>query len=349
MNRISRRSVLKGTAALAASAGLAPLVGGSALAQARPFTWASTGGTWGETLGRVFVEPFATARGLETVHSAQLESVAMSKILASCGEPPFEVTNGPQADMDLLNDATCLLPYDPSIVTSLGDIYPTAVQGDFYAAINILLFGMTWNTTEATKPTSFMDLLQEKYRGRIGIPAFGWYGMPWLHALNRELGGTESDVSPGIAAVAEMVQKGDAIIIENADHGTRVMESGEVVIMPYWNGRTARLQDAGVPAAFELVPGTVAVGTGFSITKGTAHAEAAQHFVQMTLEPERQVEFSMWSKYPPANSKAVLPPELEGIKIEPSALETAAQLDWKVVNDTRSANLERWNKEVLNL
>ena len=63
-----------------------------------------------------------------------------------------------------------------------------------------------------------------------------------------------------------------AVVVENADHGTRLMESGEVTVMPYWNGRTARLQEAKIPAAFEIVPGTVLVGSGFSIiaTRGTA-------------------------------------------------------------------------------
>ncbi|MCB2080557.1 MAG: extracellular solute-binding protein [Novosphingobium sp.] len=349
MTTISRRSVLKGAGAGVAAAALTGIVPKAATTQARPFTWAATGGTWGDTLNKVFIEPFAKANGLEVVHSAQLESVALSKALASCGNPPFEVTNGPQADMDLLNDSGCVEAYDPSIVTSLGDIYPEAKQGDFYAALNILLFGMTWNTKEATKPTSYSDLLLDKYKNKVAIPAYGWYGMPWLHALNKELGGTEDDITPGIEAAAEMVKKNGAILIENADHGTRVMESGEVVIMPYWNGRTARLQEAGVSAAFELVPGTVSVGTGYSILKGSPYAEQSQKLVEMTLDPARQLEFTMWSKYPPSNKNAVLPPELEGIKIPEGGLEKAAKLDWKKVNDYRSEYLERWNKEVLNI
>jgi putative spermidine/putrescine transport system substrate-binding protein len=349
MVSISRRSVLKVAGVGMASAVVAPKWFASSEAQARAFTWAATGGTWGDTIKRVFIDPFAQAQSLQPVHSAQLESIAMSKILASCGSAPFDVSNGPQADYDLLNDSQCLEPYDPAIVKSLGDIYPEAKQGDFYVAFNILLFGMAWNTKEASKPASFKDLLLDKYKGRIAIPAYGWYGMPWLHAVNKELGGNEDNITPGITAVAEMVKKNKAIIIENADHGTRVMESGEVVIMPYWNGRTARLQEAKIPAAFELVPGTVSVGTGFSITKGSPYVKQAQQLVEMTLDPAKQIEFTKWSKYPPSHKGAKLPPELEGIAIPPGALEKAAKLNWKKVNDYRSQYLERWNKEVLNI
>lgn len=347
---ITRRLVLKGAGAGVVAGALgSSLPMPAAHAQARPFTWAATGGTWGETLKRIFIDPFAAAQSLQPAHSAQLESVAMSKILASCGNPPFDVSNGPQADYDLLNDSKCLEPYDPGIVKGLSDIYPEAKEGDFYVAFNILLFGMAWNTKEASKPASYKDLLLDKYKGRVGIPAYGWYGMPWLHAVNKTFGGNEDNIGPGIAAVAEMVKKNKAIVIENADHGTRVMESGEIVIMPYWNGRTARLQDAKVPAAFELVPDTVAVGTGFSITKGSPYAKQAQSLVQLTLQPERQLEFTKWSKYPPSNMKVQLPVELQGIAIPSGGLERAAKLNWKKVNDYRSQYLERWNKEILNI
>lgn len=347
---LSRRTALK---ALGGSALAGFLPGVSALAQqggaARPFTWAGTGGTWGETLKSVFVDPFFAGRsGSKPVHSAQLESVAAAKILASCGNAPYDVSNGPQADYSMLNGASCLEPYDPTIVTALPDIFAEAKEGDYYAAFNILLFGMTWNTKEATKPTSWDDLGLAKYKGKVGIPAYGWYGMTWLHAVNKQLGGTEDNITPGMNAVAELVKKNNAVVVENADHGTRLMDSGEIAIMPYWNGRTVRLQEAKIPAAFEIVPGTVLVGSGYSITKGTPYLKEAQAFVQSTLDPERQLAFTKWSKYPPANKKIKLPPELDMVAIPPGALEKTAKLDWKKVNDYRSPYLERWNKEVLN-
>ena len=103
MTRVfSRRSALRVIGASIAATAAGPVfLRNAAQAQTRPFTWASTGGTWGETLKRVFVDAFAESQKLQLVHSAQLESVAMSKILVSCGNAPFDVSNGPQADMDL--------------------------------------------------------------------------------------------------------------------------------------------------------------------------------------------------------------------------------------------------------
>ncbi len=345
----SRRKALAafGTAAIAGAA--SPLLGrlAPAAAQARPFTWAATGGSWGETLNRLFIKPFADQHKLTVNHSAQLEAVAASKIMASCGNAPFDVSNGPQSDYDLLFRSNCIEAYDLSVVTNLANVFPEARQGDFYAAFSILLFGLCWNTKEAQSPASLKDLLLSKYRGRVGIPAYGWYGMAWLHALNKEFGGTEDDIGPGIAAAAEMVKKNKAVIVENADHGMRLMESGEVVLMPYWNGRTIKLQEANVPAAFATVPGTILLGSGFAIMKGSPFARQAQDLIQLTLDPAKQLEFAKWSKYPPSNKLVKLPSELQAIAIPDGALERTAKLDWQKINQHRSDYLERWNKEVL--
>ena len=49
----------------------------------------------------------------------------------------------------------------------------------------------------------------------------------------------------------------------------------------------------------------------------------------------------------PASRKAKLPPELERVRVPEKELSQAARLDWKKINDHRSAYLDRWNKEVL--
>ena len=89
MERLSRRQFatllgMSATAITFAEAGMPR----QSLA-ARDFTWASTGGAWGEHLESIFVEKggFAKATGLSPQHSFQLESVAASKIVAAKGNP----------------------------------------------------------------------------------------------------------------------------------------------------------------------------------------------------------------------------------------------------------------------
>jgi putative spermidine/putrescine transport system substrate-binding protein len=350
MTTISRREMLK----FLGAAPLGAALGGTgfsrdALAAEGQFVWAGTGGTWGESIDKYFLQDpgFAAKTGLKISHSAQLESVAASKILASCGNSPYDVSSGSQVDYMMLNGAGCIEEYDPAIVTNLKDVYDEARLGNYYAGWNLSLFGVTWNTKEASRGASFEDLWNPKYKGRVGVPAYGWYGMHWLHAINKLHGGTEDNIGPGIQAVADLVKKNNAVIVENADHGTKVMERGEVVIMPYLNGRTYRMIEAGIPCKFEFVKGMLPIANGFSIVKGTKQREAAQKFINNTLDPEYQLRFARWAKYPPTNRKAVIPPDLEFIKIPAGALEQSSRLDWKKVNDHRAEYLNRWNREVL--
>ncbi len=350
MGKITRRDVMTyfglGSAAIAlAEAGL--LTPANA---AREFTWASTGGSWGEHLDNIFVKKGGVAEKvhLTPAHSFQLETVAASKIIAANGDPPYDVSDHGEAEIVMMRNAGLILPYKTDLMPNYADIYDAAKMGNFYASTSFLLFGLVWNTKEISKPpTNYQELLKPEYKGRVGVPAFGWYGMYWLHGLNKELGGTEDNITPGMTFAADLVKKNKAVIVENADHGQKLMEQGEIVINPFWNGIAAQMQKKGLPTKFEAVPGTLALGTGFVILKGTPYEEAANRFVDLSLDPKLQAEFAMWNNYPPTNRKAVLPPEFDNIKVTEEQLSKTAKLDWNKVVQHKSDYLKRWNEEVL--
>ena len=116
---------------------------------------------------------------------------------------------------------------------------------------------------------------------------------------------------------------------------------------PFWNGRTFALQDGGTPVALEYVSQSIALGAGFVIIKETTMGDLAQRFVNETLDEKNQIEMTRLFKYPPASRKAKLPPDLERVRVPEKELAQTARLDWKKINDHRSAYLDRWNKEVL--
>jgi spermidine/putrescine-binding protein len=99
--------------------------------------------------------------------------------------------------------------------------------------------------------------------------------------------------------------------------------------------------------AMEYVPGTIQLHNGFVIAKGTTMKDAANKFVNNTLDGTLQLEMSKLFFYPPANSKAKLPAALEHYAPPPAALEKVVTLDWEKINAGRVAILERWNKEII--
>ena len=355
MDGFTRRDTMRLLARTSAAIGLIeagqmlPGLVGQAQAE-QDFTWASTGGSWGEHVESIFVGQggFAAASKVSPVHSYQLETIATAKIIAANGSPPYDVSDNGDAEVLQMRDAGLLVSYDPALIPNLADVPEAARIGDVYASTNFLLFGLVRDAKQVPTPaTSFQVLLDPAYKGRIGVPAFGWYGMYWLHGVNKALGGTEDNMDPGMKFAAAVVKGNNAVTVENADHGRKLFGQGEIVFCPFWNGICNQLARRNLPVKFDAVPGTLAIGTGFVILKGTANAKAAQSFVNLTLDPKLQAEFAAWNLYPPTNRKAVMPAEFADIAVTPAQLANTVKLDWTKVVAHKAEYLKRWNEEVL--
>ena len=100
------------------------------------------------------------------------------------------------------------------------------------------------------------------------------------------------------------------MIIENTDAALKAFTREEIVIMPFWNGRTFVLQNQGVPVDIEYIPGTMLVGNGFPILRGGKFIELTNRFCNMTMNGEYQMTMTKRFFYPPSNRNAKLPPDL---------------------------------------
>jgi putative spermidine/putrescine transport system substrate-binding protein len=350
--RISRRSLLRYSAATLAAC---ELTGLPAARAETSFTVGTSGGTWGDGIRKSFIE----APGLEAkakVHASYLNaptSVLISRLLAQPSNPPFTVADLLDIEHFLAADSHAIQDYDLDIVTNFKDIFPTARQAPraglshWCASMTLPLISVTYNTKLAAKPQSWKDLWLDKFKGKVGIPDFGWYGQTWLHAINKQLGGTEDDISPGIAAIADLMKKNGAALIKNQEQAIKAFTDEQIVVMPYWNGRAFSLQASGVPVDMSYVPGTIQLHNGFVIAKATSFKEVANRFVNNTLDGTLQLEMVRLFRYPPANRTVKLPPDLAHYAPGEAALEKVVPLDWEKINKGRVTALERWNKEVL--
>ena len=189
------------------------------------FTLASTGATWGEGLRTSFVDApkFEEKAGVQVTQEFAIDSVFTAKAMATCGNPPFSSLAVLQAEANFLALGGCLQDYDLDICTNYKDIIDSAKEPprgplkNWFSPFVLIVMGLVYNTKEASKPASYQDLLNLKYKGRVGIPAYGWVGNSWLQVLNKTLGGDEDNVDPGIKFLAELVKKNDAVVIENTD------------------------------------------------------------------------------------------------------------------------------------
>jgi putative spermidine/putrescine transport system substrate-binding protein len=319
------------------------------------FTLASTGASWGEGLRAAFVDAprFEEKNNAKVTQEFAIDSVFTAKAMASCGTPPFSTLAVLQAEANFLALGGCLQDYDLDIVANYKDIVDSAKEPargalkNWFAPFVLIVMGLVYNTKEASKPASYQDLLDPKYKGRVGIPAYGWVGNSWLQVLNKTLGGTADNVDPGIAFLSQLVKQSEAVILENTDAAMKAFTREEIVIMPFWNGRTFVLQSQGVPVDIEYVPGTMLVGNGFPVLRGGKFIELTNRFCNLTMDGQYQMEMTKRFFYPPSNRNAKLAPEMAKYAFPPDKEKNVVAIDYEKMNAHKSQYLDRWNKEVL--
>lgn len=319
------------------------------------FTVASTGASWGEGVRASFVDApkFEEKNHVKVTQDFGIDAVITAKAMARCGNPPFSTINVLPAEGSFLGLGGCVQDYDLDICKNYKDILASAKEPprgglkNWFAGYVLVIMGLVYNTKEVKKPTSYQDLLNPKYKGRVGIPAYDWVGNSWLQVLNKTLGGNEDNIDPGIDFLHKLVTQNQPVVVQNADDGLKVFTRGEVVIMPYWNGRTHVLQSRGVAVDIAYVPGTMLVPPAFLVLKGGKFIEQTNHFCNLVMDGEYEMLMTRRFFYPPANRTIKLPPDLERIAFPSDEEENVVHIDYQKMNKHKSEYLDRWNKEVL--
>lgn len=355
ITNISRRDFLSAASTVAASIAFYEAGGLNPVYAQETFTASIVGGNFGKAQIREFITKpeFEKKNNVSISYDFAQDNIRAAKAIASCGNPVFTTVDAQGLQAVMLAEAGCLDDYDLSIVTNYPDIVDVAKEPprkglkNFFALYALMAYGLTYNTKEIAEPKSFEDLLSPKLKGRIAIPSFDWMGPQLLYAINAALGGNDGDLSRGFQFMSDLVKKNGAIVLNNSDSAQQGFTRGEIVAMPFWNGRTHLMIKNKVPVKMVYPKGWVATGNGYLITKGNKFTKQANLLVNNTLDPEFQLGVGAEFGYPPSNRKAKLPPDLEDIRVPESVLDSAARLDYGAITNNMAANLARWNKDVL--
>ncbi len=84
---------------------------------------------------------------------------------------------------------------------------------------------------------------------------------------------------------------------------SQLLESGEVDMLPTWNGRAQTVIDAGGPVGIQWNQGLYSI-EGWAIPKGAPTADLGREFIKFCADPERQAAFTDKLAYGPTNPKA---------------------------------------------
>lgn len=311
------------------------------------------GGTWKEYFERIYARPFEKEKGARVVFSVGDSAQQISRVIAERTNERFDMIHIHQYAAAQLNELGLLVPPDPRIVTHLRDV-DEAFRFPYFVGKVLAPFGLAVNTRRAPKKvTSWKDLWDPAFAGKVAIPKWEWVGNTWFYAVNRVWGGTETNIDSGIAKARELVRNNRAVIMNNVEHGIALLTSEETWIQPFYTARTEQARDAGAPVEFVFpVEGGLNWTFNLGIVKGRSAASTtlAQEFLNSTLEPVRQAQFGILTGYPPTNKRAqALLPRSSNVLLTAEQMANLGKMrfDIKAMLDNRDRHAERWNKEVI--
>ncbi|GAA3115235.1 extracellular solute-binding protein [Streptosporangium carneum] len=224
--------------------------------------------------------------------------------------------------------------------------------GDAGVPFNTNLVGLVHRTDLADPPTSWLDLLNPAYRGKVGLydaPQGILIGGLW--AVNKALGGDPETLDEGFKAFAEAAKAGQFSTVYNSNQtqfdalsrGNAVLGVSILAAQSNWAAQGAKIGYV-VPKEGQLaIPLYLAVVKG----GGAEQEKLAIELVNELLKPENVGAYNdntfagaVYPDLPAAKDK----PEVSALSAE--AMANVLQVDWKRFAAVEPKLVERWNRDV---
>jgi putative spermidine/putrescine transport system substrate-binding protein len=233
------------------------------------------------------------------------------------------------------------------------NVYPNArMANDQAVGIGFYAAGLVYNTELFKKngwnpPTSWKDLEDKKYAGKLIIPSIASYGQ-WALVMQAKVnGGSETAINPGFDAMRRI---GPGVLAWESGPAkiSQMMQTGEAAVAVWGNHRTAYLVDQGVPVKFVFPKeGAVSAINAVCPVQGGPQPKLAQAFIQHLVSPEVQTILATANGWGPVNKQVKLSPEAAAKVIYgPEQVSKLVPMDYKIINPNMPEWTKRWNREV---
>jgi putative spermidine/putrescine transport system substrate-binding protein len=349
---VPRRGVLRAGLAGAGVLAAPALIAERAESQTQQITCADPGGPFGEAFGKAFYRPFEQATGIRVVNIARpAEPTAQFRAMVETRSYTWDCCILTLSARDILARQNLLEPIGLTR-DDVPDIMPEALTPlwmgtDVYATI----LAVRTDKLTGPAPTSWADFWNvQAFAGRRalrrdpidtleealladGVPLASLYPIDLdraFRALDR--------IKPHIAAW----WTGGA-------QTTQMLQSGDVAMIPTWNGRAQPVIDSGAPVRIVWNQGLYSI-EGWGIPRGSPRADLARQFIRFCANPQRQAAYPDALAYGPTNLKAyehIAPARAALLPTHPDNLKNMrlANEDWWSAN--RAMATERFNAWVL--
>ena len=283
-----RRHVLAATLGLAAPA----IVGRAQAASGGQVVVGTWGGDYAHLLHDNVDVPLIQPQGIEVVQDIGDEAPRVAKMYAqrrlvngaldiSCNQAPVAYK---------VADSGLLEPLDETKVPNLAHMRSN-LRTRFYAPHIFSELVFIYNPARVSDPpTTFRDLLDAKYNGRIGFPSPSYLYVMMAASLAETGGVTDFEK---VKPVMEQLYHNGLKLFAETDPLAAAISSGEIDIGLIWQARVSMWQNAGVPVkAIFPTEGCVLYVSGMSVPKNAPNKANAFKYLNAMLDPSAQQAFA---------------------------------------------------------
>ena len=255
------------------------------------------------------LRPFEAKYGVEvTVWRAGTDKVLQRTVAeAAAGRYDADVIHFGAPEMEALSREQILLP-----VTSPAhdELQPGSVPEHREWATTLLsVWVQAYNTTRVTKdslPKTYADLLDPKWKGKLGIEA---KDQDWFASVVDVMGGGEE----GLTFFRDLVEANGMSVRLGHTLLTNLVISGEVPLaLTVYNYMPEQAKKRGAPIDWFVLEPAIARSNAVAVARHAPHPNAALLFYEYLLGEEAQQHFVSMD-YVPSNTKVASP--LEGVTI----------------------------------
>lgn len=338
------------------SLSLIALLAASGAAQAQdktPLNVVGFSGVFAENYEKFIIAPFEAAHpDIDVIYQPSKNSAETLALLTlQRSDPTVDVALIDVSVAIKANAEGLFAPLDEASVPNLVDQPDWArIDGDKTIAFSQDNLTILYNTeTVKEPPTSWADLADPKYKGKIAAKLGDTRGVILIPILNRMAGADYKEtIDPALEAMNQFAP--NVSTWEPAPDCYAVVQSGEVDLSICWNGRSQYLHDTqgGIIGVSAPKEGSIGQTNTINLVEGSAHAEAAKAFINYALSAEAQATFAEKSFYGPVNEKVELSPEVATrIYGTPEAQAAQMTLDWPWIATVYSNWIQRITREVI--
>ena len=338
--RLSRRAALAGAASL-------PLIARPAFA-AESMVIATWGGDYANLLHANVDEPILGPMNIAVTQDVGDEDPRVAKLIAQRRLPRGA------------DDVDCLQAVRGHEVGALGlveEINATNVpniahvlpnlKSPYYAPHIWSPQVIIYNPDKVKEPPkTFTDLLDPKYKGRVGVGDINYFYIMMAAAL-AATGDVNKVDSDEAKALAMKLNANGLRLYPSTDSIGAGIKSGEIDVGIMWLARVIMWQNAGIPVKAQFqTEGSVLYISGMVVPKNAPNKPAAFKYLNAMLEPSAQTRFAERMGYLPTVDNCTLTGKVGEQLALPNPAPKLAPPDYDITGKLQAPMSEWWKKNM---